>query len=333
MNDQSLNSLSDGTYRARWLREVLRASQITESVKLMLISMGIEEMDPSGVVSVPREDLAARIGRGKSRVSERIQEAVDRGFLARLSAGKKSSTAVYAAAVSGSVCTDLIEDVAFGKGPVSRTVSEEVGSGQSDPNVAEKGPDSRTGTIFGSDLQDAEKGPDSRTRTSFGSDLQDAIEDDEVRVSGPNDPGKGPAIRAANVVEGTGEEVDPPSESSEEDFFKLDGVGSQATPAKRKTPVPRDIAITPDMRAWAAEKTPLVVDLEFETEQFVDHWTSKRELRADWVATWRTWMRNQQKWTAARQQPKGQSGNGSGSQVPPRGKPRQNPFRSKRESA
>lgn len=307
MNDQILGALSDGTYRARWLREVLRTSQITESVKLLLISMGIEEMDPSGVVSVPRKLLAVRIGRGQSRVSERLQEAVDRGFLARVSAGKKSSTAVYAAAIKGAVCADPSDD---GKGPAIRTETDEVevGSEQADPIASEKGPDSRTGTIFRSDLQDAVNGPAIRTRTSFGSDLQDAEEGETVRIAGPNDSIKGPAIQDAKVEGGTGEEVELPSETTEENFFLGEAAAKRKPRAKRavvpKIPIPPDYVPNDALIAWAREACPLV-DIETQTLAFIEHFTAepgeKPELRPGWDRSWKQWVIRQQGWLKERQ--------------------------------
>ncbi|HEY9410992.1 MAG TPA: hypothetical protein VIP77_15545 [Jiangellaceae bacterium] len=288
MNDQLLNGLSDGTYRAHWLREVLRTAQITESVKVMLLALGIEEMDPSGLVSVPREELAVRIGRGKARVSERITAAVDMGFLVRVSAGKKGNTAVYAAAVKGSVCTDLSED---GKGPAIRTESEH----------------------FGSDPQDAlpdEKGPAIRTETMFGSGLQDALEGDEVRVGGPNDPKKGPDSRGAKVEGSKGEDVDLPSDTEEENFF----IGEAASQAKRKPrakpaptpkiPLPPDFTPDAAMIAWAQETCPLV-DIETQTVAFIARFTpedgEKPVKRPGWVRTWKQWMIRQQGWHKERQ--------------------------------
>lgn len=290
MNDETLNCLSDGTFRARWLREVFRTAQITESVKLLLISMGVGEMDPTGRVSVPRVDLAVRIGRAPARVSERITEAIEKGFLVRLSAGKKSNTAVYAAAIKGSACPDLIwEDSDPGKGPAIRTESEH----------------------FGSDLQDAlaeSKGPATRTETMFGSDLQDALESDTVRTAGPNDQIKGPAKRYAKVVGGLGEEV--PHTPEDEDFLKVEEAAprrkTKARPKRAsppKIPVPPDFAPDEAMRAWAREKCPLV-DVDLQTELFIAHFTpepgEEPEKRPGWGRSWKRWMLRQQGWARDR---------------------------------
>lgn len=287
MNDETLNGLTDGTFRARWLREVFRTPHITESVKLMLVSMAVEEMDAAGRVSVPREVLAGRIGRGKARVSERVQEAVNQGFLVRVSAGKKGSTAVYAAAVKGSACSDPIETPDTpGKGPATRTESEHFGSG----------------------LQDAEpesKGSAMRTETMFGSGLQDAKNDDEVRVGGPNDQKKGPPTRAANVEEGVGG-VELPNDSADEDFLKLGEAAPQPSRKRAKksgpakTSVPEDFAATDELRAWAREKCPLV-DITIETQLFVNYWLDRPQTkRPGWERSWQNWMLRQQGWAQDR---------------------------------
>lgn len=295
MNDETLNGLTDGTFRARWLREVFRTVQITESVKLMMIALAIEEMDASGRVSVPREDLAVRIGRGKARVSERIQEAVNHGFLVRVSAGKKRSTAVYAAAIKGSVCADPNgEPEGSGKGPAIRTESEHFGSGLQDAEPESKGPAIRTGTKFGSGLQDAENS-------------------DEVRTAGPNDQKKGPPTRAAKVG-GVWGEVELPPDSADDDFLKMEDAASRrASPepkrAKRATvpkiPLPEDFAPDDAMRAWARDKCPLV-DLDTQTELFIAHFAPDPDSdqppikRPGWGRSWKSWMLRQQGWAKER---------------------------------
>lgn len=44
--------------------------------------------------------------------------------------------------------------------------------------------------------------------------------------------------------------------------------------------------------SFAQEKGLLSADIERESENFRDHWLSKAEARADWDASWRTWVRN-----------------------------------------
>lgn len=61
---------------------------------------------------------------------------------------------------------------------------------------------------------------------------------------------------------------------------------------KRGTRIPDDFAVTPEMVAWAREKTP-TVDGARETEKFINFWQAKSgkdATKLDWVATWRNWM-------------------------------------------
>jgi len=57
-----------------------------------------------------------------------------------------------------------------------------------------------------------------------------------------------------------------------------------------KTLLPDDFQITESMRAWARAKIPQV-DIDSEHENFCDYWKAHGKKMADWVATWRVWMR------------------------------------------
>lgn len=66
------------------------------------------------------------------------------------------------------------------------------------------------------------------------------------------------------------------------------------------------------MRAWALLKIP-GYDFEAETENFIDWWRSKAgaaAVKADWPATWRTWMRKNAR-EAAERSPGTHSANGN----------------------
>jgi hypothetical protein len=56
------------------------------------------------------------------------------------------------------------------------------------------------------------------------------------------------------------------------------------------TPIKPDFSITQDMRLWAEKSTPLV-DIDAETEKFVDYWLANGKKMADWTACWRNWIR------------------------------------------
>jgi hypothetical protein len=59
------------------------------------------------------------------------------------------------------------------------------------------------------------------------------------------------------------------------------------------------------MRKWAATNG-VTVNLETETEAMLDHHRRHGNLWVDWIATWRTWMRNSVKFE------KRNGGNGNG---------------------
>jgi phage replication O-like protein O len=59
----------------------------------------------------------------------------------------------------------------------------------------------------------------------------------------------------------------------------------------QSTKIPSHFPVDENMKVWALDEK-ITADLEFETAQFVDHFTSKGETREDWHPAWRFWMRN-----------------------------------------
>ena len=57
-----------------------------------------------------------------------------------------------------------------------------------------------------------------------------------------------------------------------------------------KTPIDPDFKISDKLRLWANEKSPQI-DIDAETERFVDYWLAHGKKMASWDATWRNWMR------------------------------------------
>lgn len=57
------------------------------------------------------------------------------------------------------------------------------------------------------------------------------------------------------------------------------------------TPCPARFELTDEMVQWAEKQGVSLDQVRPQTERFIDHWKSKGELRADWDATWRNWMR------------------------------------------
>lgn len=71
--------------------------------------------------------------------------------------------------------------------------------------------------------------------------------------------------------------------------------GDVVAPQKRRraTRIPDDFSVTADMVEWARNNVPDVSG-KLETEKFIDYWRAKpgaSGVKADWVSTWRNWMR------------------------------------------
>lgn len=63
---------------------------------------------------------------------------------------------------------------------------------------------------------------------------------------------------------------------------------------KRGTRLPADWALPDDWRTWAISARP-DIDAALEAEKFCDYWHAKSgrdATKADWLATWRNWIRN-----------------------------------------
>jgi hypothetical protein len=310
-DDEQAGLLGDGTYRAHWLRTVMKTPQVNDSLRVMLMTLALY-MDANGRVSVPREDLVALLNRSDRKMADKFKAALESGFLVQTARGQKHQTAVYMAAINGRILSMTIGGQAEQtKGAeLSLTVGGQAENSQGD---GYKHPENDDQAAPGNSQGDGYKHPENlepHLSATPGGQAERSGADSQHDPRG-----------SSQGYKGFGVEEDFDLDASERSGSLFD-VKREAPPEpapKSKTAVPKNFPITPEMRAWAAEKCPLVVDLEFETEQFVDHWTAKRELRADWLATWRTWMRNQQKWTAARsaqQQDRPQPGRGSRQPTP-----------------
>lgn len=67
---------------------------------------------------------------------------------------------------------------------------------------------------------------------------------------------------------------------------------TSSPPKTRGSRLPMDFAVTTTMTDWANLRG-LDIDLDTETEKFVNYWTGvsgQRGVKLDWVATWRNWM-------------------------------------------
>lgn len=71
---------------------------------------------------------------------------------------------------------------------------------------------------------------------------------------------------------------------------------------KRRTPAPDAMEVTTAMAEWAEAKG-VKVELEAETERFLDFHRAKGNAMVDWRAAWRTWMANTKRWGSPHAQP------------------------------
>jgi hypothetical protein len=70
----------------------------------------------------------------------------------------------------------------------------------------------------------------------------------------------------------------------------------------RATQTPESFPISDELKEWASKNVP-TVDVDRETEKFLDHHRSKGDRFVDWPAAWRKWMRNAAEWGHARTTP------------------------------
>ncbi|RBO82599.1 helix-turn-helix domain-containing protein [Marinomonas aquiplantarum] len=84
-------------------------------------------------------------------------------------------------------------------------------------------------------------------------------------------------------------------------------VNSLVVPPKRKkskraSGVPDEFLVDQRMLDWLTENQ-IITDWRTETNNFLDHHRAKGSTMADWVAAWRTWMRNSMKFATGRPAP------------------------------
>lgn len=79
-----------------WRAAVVADPALPSSVKVFLLALATK-MRRDGRVSVPRAEMARRLGRSERRITERVGVAVRAGYLAVASPGYRGHTAVYVA--------------------------------------------------------------------------------------------------------------------------------------------------------------------------------------------------------------------------------------------
>lgn len=88
----------------------------------------------------------------------------------------------------------------------------------------------------------------------------------------------------------------PPSAGADAQALDLGLAGLEEQKPKRarrkpETPVPEIFPVTDDMRAWAANhQRTITVDLNYQTERFVNHARQVDRRCRDWLAAWRNWI-------------------------------------------
>ncbi len=79
---------------------------------------------------------------------------------------------------------------------------------------------------------------------------------------------------------------------------------SLAAPIRQKkicpTRCPDSLALTPEMLSWGQSNVPSI-NPTLETANFLDHHRARGTVFVDWIAAWRTWMRNAVKFQPLKQ--------------------------------
>lgn len=116
-------------------------------------------------------------------------------------------------------------------------------------------------------------------------------------VRGDKSDTKGVTNRAGGVTNPTKTVSKMSPEPSLEPSTEPSGEPSLAAPKKKRaTQVPDDFAVTDALEAWGAENGITPEQMRAQVPQFQDHYRAKGETRKDWPASFRTWMRNAQRW-------------------------------------
>lgn len=136
-------------------------------------------------------------------------------------------------------------------------------------------------------------------------DLSEAESPDEKQANEERKPGR-EDVKVGREAAKPGRQADPPPQSpqSPHSFNPDTNKDDVDKTPKKKTSAPNDFVITDAMRAWAKERVPNV-DIDFETEQFLDSHAAKGNKFLDWTRAWHTWMRNARKFAEERGQRRG----------------------------
>lgn len=87
------------TLRERWLGHVRRSPQVTDSVRVLLMTLADEFMDDDGHTKVKQIEVAVILGKDKRRLYDRYQAAINAGFLVETSRGGEGGAVTYQAEI------------------------------------------------------------------------------------------------------------------------------------------------------------------------------------------------------------------------------------------
>jgi hypothetical protein len=89
--------------------------------------------------------------------------------------------------------------------------------------------------------------------------------------------------------------VTPPE--TEQIQSRADTETEQKSDVRRKRRIPQDFAISEEMREWAVEKEITgLIDIDYETEEFITHWRGVGTPMLDWEQTWQNDMIKKAGW-------------------------------------
>lgn len=116
----------------------------------------------------------------------------------------------------------------------------------------------------------------------FGKSKDDVLENPKEVLENPNEPLENPKRHIKDINH----------QSNHQSNHRERRANPSST--KRGSRIPADFGISEPMREWAESKA-IDLNIELETEKFVNYWQSasgQKGVKMDWVATWRNWMLN-----------------------------------------
>ena len=87
------------TDRDLWLDHVRRSPQITDSVRVLLMTLADKWMDESGLTKVKQIDVAVALGKQTRRLRDRYTAAITAGFLIEVARGGEGGAVTYQARI------------------------------------------------------------------------------------------------------------------------------------------------------------------------------------------------------------------------------------------